>query len=201
MLFRSSRPAQVPYRSLLPQGVDNLLVPVCMGATHVAWGSVRLEPVWMQTGEAAGFAAALARRGKTVPGRLDPGLLLRTLVERRQVVSFFNDVNGRGPEPWIPAVQFLGTQGFFHDYNARMDEPLKLATARVWAKGLADSRAGRLDPNALARAVAEAEGTETLLTAAAFDELFPASGPAGTGSVLRRDAVHRIWARLSEGQR
>jgi hypothetical protein len=49
-----------PYRALLPRGVDNLLVPACLSATHVTWGAVRLELVWMQTGEAAGLAAALA---------------------------------------------------------------------------------------------------------------------------------------------
>jgi hypothetical protein len=62
ILTEESRPAQIPYRCLLPQGIDNLLIPVCLSATHVAWGAVRLEPVWMQTGEAAGWAAVLAKR-------------------------------------------------------------------------------------------------------------------------------------------
>ena len=62
ILTEQSRPAQVPYRSLLPRDLDNVLVPVCLSATHVAWGAIRLEPVFMQTGEAAGLAAALARR-------------------------------------------------------------------------------------------------------------------------------------------
>src|SRR5207247_2217153 len=90
ILTEESRPAQIPFRSLLPQGVDNLLVPVCMSATHVAWGAVRLEPVWMQTGEAAGFAAALAKKKQTTPAALDADELVRTLADRRQLVSFFN---------------------------------------------------------------------------------------------------------------
>ena len=196
ILTEESRPAQVPYRTLLPQGVDNLLVPVCMGATHVAWGSVRLEPVWMQTGEAAGFAAALAKREGTVPGRLDPDLLVRTLAGRRHVVSFFNDVHPLGPEPWIPAAQVLATRGFFHDYNARMDEPLKAATARAWADALAGIRAGRSDPNAVARAVAAAESTGAILEAETFASLFPGANAAAPGPVLRRDAVLRIGASL-----
>jgi hypothetical protein len=92
--------------------VDNLLVPVCMSATHVAWGAVRLEPVWMQTGEAAGFAAALAIQQHITPAALDADELVRTLVERRQLVSFFNDIKITGPETWIPAVEYLATQGF-----------------------------------------------------------------------------------------
>jgi hypothetical protein len=52
----------VPYRSILTNEVENLIVPVAISASHVGWGSIRLEPVWMQLGESAGFAAALAKR-------------------------------------------------------------------------------------------------------------------------------------------
>ncbi|MBI3880289.1 MAG: FAD-dependent oxidoreductase [Verrucomicrobia bacterium] len=72
ILTEESRPGQIPYRSLLPQGVDNLLVPVCLSATHIAWGAVRLEPVWMETGEAAGVAAAMALKQKISPAQLNP---------------------------------------------------------------------------------------------------------------------------------
>jgi hypothetical protein len=56
------RPYDIPYRSLVPmrQECGNLLVPVCLGATHVAWMSIRMEPVLMMTGEAAGMAATLS---------------------------------------------------------------------------------------------------------------------------------------------
>src|SRR5205085_2392775 len=147
----------ISYRCLLPQGVDNLLVPVCLSATHVAWGTVRLEPVWMQTGEAAGMAAALALKNKTTPAELNPDELVRALCERRSMVTFFNDVNVSGDEKWIPAVQYFGTKGFFHNYNARMAEPLKSSTCKAWADGFAKLLKGELDPNALAHVVAEAE--------------------------------------------
>ncbi len=78
------RPAQIPYRSLLPRGVDNLLVPVCLGATHVAFNAVRLEPCWMHTGEVAGFAAAIALRDGTLPGNL-PGEELAAELSARGV--------------------------------------------------------------------------------------------------------------------
>lgn len=136
ILTEESRPAQVPYRALLPQGVDNLLVPVCLSATHVAWGAIRLEPVWMQTGEAAGFAAALAHRAKIAPAALDPRVLVRTLCERGQMVSFFNDMKAGGPEPWAAAAQYFGTLGFFADYDLRADEPLSRETAQAWAAKL-----------------------------------------------------------------
>ncbi|EIP99577.1 hypothetical protein OpiT1DRAFT_04100 [Opitutaceae bacterium TAV1] len=133
-LAEESRPAQVPYRTLLPQGLDNLLVPVALSASHVGWGPIRLEPVWMQTGEAAGLAAALAQKHDTTPAALDPDLLLRALADRRVMISFFNDVDPASPEPWIPAVQYLGTKGFFATYDARPHAPLTPATETCWVK-------------------------------------------------------------------
>ncbi|HSI65580.1 MAG TPA: FAD-dependent oxidoreductase [Candidatus Saccharimonadia bacterium] len=176
MLHQETFPAQISYRCLLPQGVDNLLVPVCLSATHVAWGTVRLEPVFMQTGESAGLAAALALKNQTTPAQLDSDQLVRALCERRSMVTFFNDVNVSGDEKWIPAAQYFGTKGFFHDYNARMAEPLKSTTGKGWADGFAKVLKGELDPNALAHVVAEAEqsgGKE--MTEAEFAALLPAS--------------------------
>ncbi len=132
ILTEESRPAQIPYRCILPQRIDNLLVPVCLSATHVAWGAVRLEPVWMQTGEAAGWAAVLAKRHSTTPGQLDPDLLLRTLCRQRHFVSFFNDLQSRAEHPAMPAAQYFATKGFFMDYNARLDEKLDDKMLTAW---------------------------------------------------------------------
>ncbi|MBX7211806.1 MAG: FAD-dependent oxidoreductase [Verrucomicrobiaceae bacterium] len=155
ILTEESRPAQIPYRALLPQGVDNLLVPVCLSATHVAWGAVRLEPVWMQTGEAAGVAAALSRQHHTMPGKLDGEVLLRTLVERRQLVSFFNDIKVDADDPRIPAAEYFATKGFFADYDAKLDEPLDSGTAGAWCTGLDDLALKKLNPTELAARIAK----------------------------------------------
>jgi hypothetical protein len=132
ILTEESRPAQIPYRCLLPQGIDNLLVPVCLSATHVAWGAVRLEPVWMQTGEAAGWAAVLAKRQNTTPGALDSDLLIRTLCENRHFVSFFNDLEALADHPALPAAQYFATRSFFTDYNARLDAKLSETDRGQW---------------------------------------------------------------------
>ncbi len=154
MLDVETFPGQVPYRAILPQGVDNLLVPVCLSSTHVAWGTIRLEPTWMCLAESAGHAAALSVQQGIAPAQLDAELLLRKLVTNHVMVSFFNDLDVAGDDPRIAAAQYFATKGFFADYDARLDEPLKTATAEVWAKNFAD-------PQQRAAAVAGAEKADS----------------------------------------
>ncbi|HEX78202.1 MAG TPA: FAD-dependent oxidoreductase [Dehalococcoidia bacterium] len=74
---------RLPYGSLLPQNVENLLVAGrCISAEEEAMGQLRLIPVCSATGQAAGVAAALALRQGVTPRQLDVSLLQRALSEQ-----------------------------------------------------------------------------------------------------------------------
>jgi hypothetical protein len=163
-LAEESRPAQVPYRSILTNEVENLLVPVAISASHVGWGSIRLEPVWMQIGESAGFAATLAVKGQTTPAKLDPDALIRKLASNKVMISFFNDVDVVANNPHIAATQYFGTKGFFANYDSKLDQPLTEAVKSAWEKGFADLQKGTLEPMRLAKAVNAAEAKKSPAT-------------------------------------
>lgn len=159
MLDVETFPGQVPYRAILPQGIDNLLVPVCLSATHVAWGTIRLEPTWMNLCESAGHAAVLAVRQGIAPARLETDTLLRKLAASHIMLSFFNDVDVASDDPRAAAAQYFATKGFFAGYDARLDEPLTESVQAVWEKGAAGLRARSLRPMALMAEVQAAEKT------------------------------------------
>lgn len=56
------QPFEIPWRSVLPRAAEaeNLLVPVALSASHVAFSAIRVEPVWMILGESCGAGAALS---------------------------------------------------------------------------------------------------------------------------------------------
>ena len=74
---------EIPYRCLVPVGVDNLLVAGrCVSATHEAQASLRVMPQCFAMGEAAGVAASLAIERSILPREVDAGEL-RAILEQQ----------------------------------------------------------------------------------------------------------------------
>jgi ribulose 1,5-bisphosphate synthetase/thiazole synthase len=74
-------PYPISYRSLIPKETEckNLLVPVCLSATHIAYGSIRMEPVFMVLGQSSALAAVQAINKKGSVQSIDVKALQRQL--------------------------------------------------------------------------------------------------------------------------
>jgi len=83
-------PYPISYRSIVPKKSEcaNLLVPVCLSATHIAFGSIRMEPVFMVLGQSAAAAASLAIDQETAVQDLAYDLLKSELVKGNQVLAW-----------------------------------------------------------------------------------------------------------------
>ncbi|MFT4092315.1 MAG: FAD-dependent oxidoreductase [Niabella sp.] len=83
------RPYQIPYSSLVPNKKDcqNLIVSTCVSASHVIYGSLRMEPVFMIMGHAAGNAAALCVKKETIVQNVNIQELQNELIKEGQVMK------------------------------------------------------------------------------------------------------------------
>lgn len=83
-------PYPISYRSIVPKKEEcvNLLVPVSLSSTHIAYGSIRMEPVFMILGQSAATAAALAIDNGVTLSSLDYKILKDHLLEDKQILCF-----------------------------------------------------------------------------------------------------------------
>lgn len=90
-------PYPISYRSLVPKAreCNNLLVPVCLSASHIAFGSIRMEPVFMVLGQSATTAACQAiDEGRAVQD-IDYRRLRQRLLDDKQILTWTD----RGGKP------------------------------------------------------------------------------------------------------
>ncbi len=155
--YKHAAPYQIPYGVLIPPGVENLLVPVATGASHVGFCALRLEPIWMSLGEAAGHAAHLARSKKGSLHNVPVPQLQALLHKSGAATVYVSDVPPGHPD--FTAVQWWGTAGGLHGlaptpqepgqrganivgqyyeafpgHAAELDKPLDAATGERWRK-------------------------------------------------------------------
>lgn len=107
-------PYQIPYGTLVPRDVRNLLAPVPVSATHVGFCALRLEPIWASLGQAAGHAAALALAVGPTPDvrTVDVPRLQRRLHADGAATIYVGDVLPGHAD--FAAVQWWGSLGGLH---------------------------------------------------------------------------------------
>ncbi len=83
-------PYPISYRSIVPQAAEceNLVVPICLSATHIAYGSIRMEPVFMVLGHSAAAAASLAIEESVSLQGVDYARLRERLLAERQILQW-----------------------------------------------------------------------------------------------------------------
>jgi hypothetical protein len=88
-----SAPYPISYRSIIPKKEEcsNLLVPVCVSATHIAYGSIRMEPVFMVLGQSAAAAAGLSIDENIAVQDVEYDKLKSILLAKGQVLTIKTD--------------------------------------------------------------------------------------------------------------
>jgi len=83
------QPYSISYGTLVPKKEEcsNLLVPVCVSSSHTAFGSIRMEPVFMILGQSAAAAASLSIDENIAVQDLDYSKLKKVLLEEKQVLE------------------------------------------------------------------------------------------------------------------
>ena len=82
-------PYSISYRSIVPKKEEckNLLVPICVSSTHIAFGSIRMEPVFMVLGQSAATAACQAIDEKKAVQEINYPLLQKRLLDNKQILG------------------------------------------------------------------------------------------------------------------
>ena len=86
---RLNAPYSISFGSMVPKKEEcaNLLVPVCVSASHIAYGSIRMEPVFMILGQSATAAACMAIDNKSAVQDVPYNTLKKRLLDENQVLE------------------------------------------------------------------------------------------------------------------
>jgi len=86
---KAPKPYRISYKAIVPKSEEctNLLVPICISSSHTAFGSVRMEPVFMILGQSAATAATLAIQLGTTVQKVPYSVLQKLLVAQNQYLK------------------------------------------------------------------------------------------------------------------
>jgi hypothetical protein len=151
-------PYPIHFQSIVPKRGEcaNLLVPVCLSATHIAFGSIRMEPVFMVLGQSAATAASLAIDAGTAVQEIDFAALKTRLEADGQILAYtappkpaanytpldsldglvVDDSAATLTGEWLASILASGIhRGYRHDNDARDGKAKAVFTATLPAPG------------------------------------------------------------------
>ncbi len=115
-------PYTVPYGVIVPEKVTNLLMPVPVSASHLGFGTLRMEPCWMALGQAAGVSAVLALRQKKAVQELKPTDIQKDLLKQKVILIYFKEIPVDDAQ--YPVLQWLALRGGYNTMAVKLDDPM-----------------------------------------------------------------------------
>jgi hypothetical protein len=119
--YKGVAPYQIPYGVIVPKKTRNLLVPTACSASHVGFCAIRLEPIWMSLGGAAGHAADMALDANVPVQQVDAVSLQKRIWSHGGATIHVNDVPPGHPD--FTAVQWWGGLGGLHGLESAPAKP------------------------------------------------------------------------------
>jgi hypothetical protein len=144
-LRRQTPQFQVPAGVIIPNKIENLLVSSAVSATHVAYGALRMEPVRMIMGQAAGTLAALSLQYRQRPDEIKIDLLQDKLLDQNVYLAWFTDITPTSRH--FKGIQFLGARGLFPNLQFEPEQQVTRGEAARWIFGLRQLLDPSLRPN------------------------------------------------------
>jgi len=133
-LYRYTPWYQIPIGVVIPADRDGLLVAEAVSATHVGYGTLRLEPVRMEMGTICADLAAISETTGSDPRDLPPSMLQDELTRAGQLIYYHPDVPTDALHS--EAIQYLSAHGFWQDDKFRGTNPITRADAALALRGL-----------------------------------------------------------------
>ena len=118
--YQRAAPYQIPYGTILPKTIDNLAVPVACSSSHVGFCALRLEPIWMSLGQAAGEAIGLALESDAPLSEIRPAAIRARLHGTGGSTIYTSDVPEESDD--FAAVQWWGSLGGFIALDRTTDD-------------------------------------------------------------------------------
>jgi hypothetical protein len=123
-MWQAGRRFDVPYRAITPRAeeCENLLVPVCVSASNVAFAAIRLEPTWMHLDEVSGLAAVQSINEEAAVQEIDVAKLQKKIVEAGMPIDWEEAEESGEPSVTQPEYGVLSFEDQFERNESREDK-------------------------------------------------------------------------------